>query len=91
MQKEYIEEFLQDGEAFRIVIQNQGKFDSIVVYGEKAPKIINQISNEFKTTLKSLKFIPYLKDIDYGKHHISLVPPPPPPPKNVDSITFKKN
>lgn len=90
MQKEYIEEFLQDGEAYRIVIQNQNKFDSIVVYGIKAPKIINQISNEFKTTLKSLKFIPYLKDIDYGKHHISLVPPPL-PPKNVDSITFKKN
>ncbi|MBA4277318.1 hypothetical protein [Flavobacterium sp.] len=90
IQNEYFEASLQDGQAFRIIIQNQNKFDSIFVYGRKAPKIINQISSEFKKMLKSLTFVPYPKDINYGKHHIKLLPPPP-PPKIVDTIIFKKN
>jgi hypothetical protein len=90
LEKEYIEESLQDGHAFKIIIHNQNKFDSIFVYGKKAPKNIYQISNEFNKILKSLTFVPYTKDIDYGKHQIRLLPPPP-PPKNMDKIIFKKN
>lgn len=83
----YREEFLQDGEAFKIVISNRNKIDSISVYGETAPNNIYQISNEFKKMIKSLRFVPYTKDIDYGKHQIRLLPLPP-PPKNVDTIIF---
>ena len=90
LKKGYIEESLQDGEAFKIVIQNQNRIDSISVYGRTAPKNIYQISNEFEKMIKLLKFVPYTKEIDYGKHQIKLLPPPP-PPKNIHTVIFKKS
>lgn len=79
LEESYSESSLQDRHAFKLLIQNGKKLDSVFVYGNKAPTNIYKISAEFRKIIKSLKFSPYTKDIDYGKHIVKFPPPPPPP------------
>ena len=91
LEKSYSESSLQDRHAFKILIQNGKKLDSVFVYGKKAPTNIYKISAEFRKIIKSLKFSPYTKDIDYGKHIVRFPPPPPPPSgkETVNQTIFK--
>jgi hypothetical protein len=85
LEESYSETSLQDRHAFKLLIQNGKKLDSVFVYGKKAPTNIYKISAEFRKIIKSLKFSPYTKDIDYGKHIIRF-PPPPPPPSDKETV-----
>ena len=85
LEESYSESSVQERHAFKLLIQNGKKLDSVFVYGKKAPTNIYKISAEFRKIIKSLKFSPYTKDIDYGKHIVRF-PPPPPPPSNKETV-----
>lgn len=85
LEESYSESSLQDRHVFKLFIRNGKKLDSVFVYGKKAPTNIYKISTEFRKIIKSLKFSPYTKDIDYGKHIVRF-PPPPPPPSDKETV-----